>query len=71
MDYIEEYLMEEVFFDELVKKIGIFVYYFKWIFLFIVGMSLVEYIKKRCLVEVNLVLFVGEKVIDVVFKYGY
>lgn len=71
MDYIEEHLTEEVSFDELAKKTGIFVYHFKRTFSFIAGMSLAEYIKKRRLAEANLALLAGEKVTDVAFKYGY
>ncbi|MFV0557985.1 MAG: GyrI-like domain-containing protein [Enterococcus sp.] len=71
MDYIEEHLLESLSADFLAKELGMSAYHLKRTFLFIAGMSLNDYLKKRRLACANQELVKGKKVTELAFKYGY
>lgn len=71
MDYIEEYLTQEISGKELSKIVGVSDCHFKRMLSYMAGMSLSEYIKNRRFSVANVELINGEKVTDVAYNYGY
>lgn len=72
MCYIEDNFMNEIDFKEVVRLVFCFEYYFKRMFLFLVGILLFDYICCRCFIFVVFELKNSNvKVIDIVIKYGY
>lgn len=72
MDYIEEHLEEEVYYDELAKLACCSTGHFQRMFPFITGIPLSEYIRRRRLTMAAFEIQNSDiKVIDVAVKYGY
>jgi AraC family transcriptional regulator len=71
MDEIDSHLTEELSIEELARTVGLSAYHLKRTFLFLSGMTLLEYIRNRKLACANQDLLQGEKVTEVAFKYGY
>ncbi|KGK90190.1 AraC family transcriptional regulator [Clostridium sp. HMP27] len=71
IDYIEEYLTDDLSIELISEYAGVSDYHFRKIFFYLSGLTLSEYIKNRKLSEANKDLLYGEKVTDVAFKYGY
>lgn len=70
--YIEENLMNDIDFREVVRLVFCFEYYFKRMFFFFVGIILLEYICWRWFIFVVFEFKDSNiKVIDVVIKYNY
>lgn len=71
MNYIENHITTKFSLRQAAQQIGISEYHLRRTFLFIAGISLTEYIRKRKLALANLDLLKGETVTSVAFKYGY
>ena len=72
INYIEEYITEEISYDELAQIACCSTYHFQRMFTYIAGVSLSEYIRRRkmSLAAVDL-KGSNEKIIDISLKYGY
>ena len=72
INYIEEYITEEISYDELAQIACCSTYHFQRMFTYIAGVSLSEYIRRRkmSLAAVDL-QGSNEKIIDISLKYGY
>ena len=72
IDTIEKNLENEIDYNELAKVIGTSSYTMQRIFVFLTGMTLTEYIRKRRLSKAAEELRKTEnRVIDIATKYGY
>ncbi len=72
LEYIEEYLTEEIDYSEVSKIAYCSEYHFKRMFSFLAGISLSEYIRRRRLTLAALDLKDRDlRIIDVAVKYGY
>ena len=70
--YIEEHLIEEIRYKDLAKIVGVSEYSLQRIFVFITGISLSDYIKKRRLSKAYEDICNDDcKIIDIAFKYQY
>ena len=70
--YIEEHLTEKIEYKVLAKIVGVSEYSLQRIFVFITGISLSDYIKKRRLSKAfEDIRNTDEKVIDIALKYQY
>ncbi|WP_333908284.1 AraC family transcriptional regulator [Salinicoccus roseus] len=71
IDYIEKNLSNDLQISDVARYVGESDYHFRKLFLYITGMPLSEYIKKRKLSMANQDLVQGHSVTEVAFKYGY
>ncbi|QIK70871.1 AraC family transcriptional regulator [Erysipelothrix sp. HDW6C] len=71
IEYIENHLLDEIHKQEIEKISGYSDYHFKRVFMFLTGLSLNEYIRKRKLSLATQDLIAGQKVTEVAFNYGY
>lgn len=72
MNYIEEYISDDIYIDGISKVTNYSPYHFNRIFYYITGMPLSEYIRKRKLTLSAVELQNSDvKVIDLALKYGY
>lgn len=71
IDYIDENLTNDLNLSEISNFVGLPVQHYKKLFIFLSGMSLSEYIKKRKLHFANKDLLNNESVTNVAIKYGY
>lgn len=72
IDYIEENLTEDIKYKDLAKIVGVSEYSLQRIFMFLAGISLFEYIRKRRLSKAFEELKTTNiKVIDLALKYQY
>ncbi|OAB27822.1 AraC family transcriptional regulator [Paenibacillus macquariensis subsp. defensor] len=72
MEYIETNLADNISYDEIAQRACCSTYHFQRMFPFITGVSLSEYIRRRCLTLAAFELQTTDaKVIDVAMKYGY
>lgn len=71
IDYIEDHLQDNISAKTIETITGTSDYHFRRMFSFLTGMPLNEYIRNRRLSMANQDLLLGEKVIDVAFKYRY
>ena len=70
--YIEEHLTEKIEYKVLAKIVGVSEYSLQRIFVFITGISLSDYIKKRRLSKAfEDIRNTDEKIIDIALKYQY
>jgi AraC family transcriptional regulator len=72
LDYIENYLTEEIDYNEVAKIALCSEYHFKRMFSFLAGVSLSEYVRRRrmTLAAQDLKQY-EERVLDIAVKYGY
>ncbi|WP_342388183.1 AraC family transcriptional regulator [Salinicoccus bachuensis] len=71
IDYIERNLSNDLQLSDVARYVGESDHHFRKLFLYITGMPLNEYIKKRKLSVANQDLVQGHSVTEVAFKYGY
>lgn len=72
IQYIEEYITEELTADRVSENINISSFYFQKGFAMFCGFTIVEYIRNRRLALAGNNLATGEeKIIDIAMKYGY
>lgn len=72
IDYIEIHLTEELDYKKLAKIVGVSEYNLQRIFVFLTGISITEYIRKRRLSKAFEELKTSEtKIVDLAVKYGY
>ena len=72
IDYIEENLTEDIKYKDLAKIVGVSEYSLQRIFMFLAGISLFEYIRKRRLSKAFEELKTTNiKVIDLALKYQF
>lgn len=72
IQYIEEYITEELTADRVSENINISSFYFQKGFAMLCGFTIVEYIRNRRLALAGNNLATGEeKIIDIAMKYGY
>jgi AraC family transcriptional regulator len=72
IEYIEAHITDDINFNDVSRIVCCDIYQFGRIFLYVVGMPLTEYIRRRRLTLAALELQSGEiKVIDAALKYGY
>lgn len=72
LDYIEANLDDEIDYDKISKLAGCSKYHFQRMFLYITGVSLSEYIRRRRLTLAAFELQKTDlKIIDIALKYGY
>ncbi len=72
INYIEEHLTEEIDYDQLAKVAGCSAYHFQRMFVYMAGIPLSEYIRRRKMSLAAVDLQAGnEKIIDIALKYGY
>ena len=70
--YIEKHMTEEIDFVEMAKNARCSSYHFQRMFVYIAGVSLTEYIRRRKMTLAAVDLQSGDKkIIDVALKYGY
>ncbi|WP_020007921.1 AraC family transcriptional regulator [Salinicoccus albus] len=71
IEFIEDHLEDDLKINEVAEYIGESDYHFRRIFLYITGIPLSEYIKKRKLSQANQDLVNGSSVTETAFKYAY
>ncbi len=72
LDYIEENLADEIFYDEAARIAMCSEYHFKRMFSFLAGITLSEYIRRRRLTLAAQELISSDiKIIDLAMKFGY
>lgn len=72
IDYIEQNLTEDIKYKQLAKMVGVSEYSLQRIFMFLTGISLSEYIRKRRLSKAFEELKTSDiKIIDLALKYQY
>ena len=72
VQYIEEYITEDISAESIAKAVGVSPFYFQKGFTMLCGFSVAEYIRNRRLALAgNDLLITDEKVIDIAMKYGY
>lgn len=72
IDYIEDNLDGDIFYDEAAKIACCSTYYFERMFSYIAGITLSEYIRRRRMTEAAFDLQKSDmKVMDISLKYGY
>ena len=71
IEFIEDHLEDDLKINEVAEYIGESDYHFRRIFLYITGIPLSDYIKKRKLSQANQDLVNGSSVTETAFKYGY
>lgn len=72
LDYIENHLDKEISYDEIARLACCSSFYFQRIFLYVSGVSLSEYIRRRRMTQAAFELQQTDtKVIDIALKYGY
>lgn len=72
IDYIEENLDKEIFYDEAARIACCSTYYFQRMFTYITGITLSEYIRRRRMTCAAFELQTTNiKIMDIALKYGY
>jgi len=71
IEYIEENILSEVNYKKLGEIANCSAYHYQRMFIYMAGMSVSEYIRKRKMSLAVVDLLAGKKVIDVALKYGY
>lgn len=71
IDYIDENLTKNLSLSDIARFVGIPEQHYRNLFIFLTGIGLSEYIKKRKLYFANKDLLDKESVTDVAIKYGY
>ncbi len=71
LDYIEANLLGDISTDDVAREANVSVYHFNGMFFILTDISLKEYIRRRRLSLAAYDLQMGDKVIDVAYKYGY
>lgn len=72
IDYIERNLTEKISYKKLAQILGVNEYTMHRIFLFVTGLTLGDYIRKRRLSQAAIDLInENQRVIDIAIKYGY
>lgn len=72
ISYIERHLTEEISYKELARIVGVSEYNLQRIFMFLTGVSVSEYIRKRRLSKAYEELKKTDiKIVDLALKYGY
>lgn len=72
IDYIEENLDKEIFYDEAARIACCSTYYFQRMFTYITGITLSEYIRRRRMTAAAFELqATNVKIMDLALKYGY
>jgi AraC family transcriptional regulator len=72
IDYIENNLTEDIYYDEAAKIACCSTYYFQRMFSYVAGIPLSDYVRRRRMTKAAFELQVSEaKVMDIGSKYGY
>ena len=69
--YIEEHLTDEIDYDKLARTAGCSSYHYQRMFVYMAGIPLSEYIRRRKMSLAAVDIKNGEKIIDTALKYGY
>lgn len=71
INYIEEYLTEEIDYNELAKIACCSSFHYQRLFAYMANVPLSEYIRRRRMTLAAVDLQSGDKIVDVALKYGY
>ncbi len=71
LEYIESHLGEKILVGDIAGKFGYSEYYFSRMFSKYIGISVMEYVKRRRLISAAKEIMHGMKVIDAALKYSY
>lgn len=71
IDYIEEHIDEELSIDRLSEMAMLSKFYFQRLFLKLVGVNVMKYVRLRRVARASEDIKVGEKITDIAFKYGF
>ncbi|BBF44897.1 transcriptional regulator, AraC family [Lachnospiraceae bacterium KM106-2] len=69
--YIEEHIKEAMGLNEIAGHMGYSVYYFSRAFKAEMGITIMEYVKRRKMIRATEEILSGMRIIDVAFNYGY
>lgn len=69
--YIEEHLTDEIDYEKLARTAGCSSYHYQRMFVYMAGIPLSEYIRRRKMSLAAVDIKNGEKIIDTALKYGY
>lgn len=71
IDYIEEHLRAEIGIERLATLAGFSLYHYCRVFQYAVGVSVMEYVRKRRMTHAAAEVIAGRRVLDVAMEYGF